>query len=125
MGSEAVESPQAPLIRLLGVPVHVVTLEDVVAKMEWWIAARDRARWIAVTNSHGIVEAARRPEFLRVLKSADLSIPDGYRVGRLARWRGYGWAQQVTGPELLTAFSRVAAAKGYRCYFYGDTEEVL
>lgn len=114
-----------PCAHVLGVPVHVIDTYDVVRHMEQWIRRRDRCHWIAVTSSHGIVEGYKYPEFKRILKSADLSLPDGKWTARLAGRRASRAAKQVRGTDLLSAFCEAASQKGYRSFFYGDTEEVL
>ncbi len=118
-----VEPP--PCAYVLGVPLHLVDLDGVMQRMESWIQRRDRGRWIAVTSSHGVVEALKYPDFRAILKSADLAIPDGKWTACLAGRRASLPPVQVRGTDLLLAFADLASTKGYRCFFYGDTEEVL
>jgi UDP-N-acetyl-D-mannosaminuronic acid transferase (WecB/TagA/CpsF family) len=51
--------------------------------MEQWIQERGRPHWIAVTGSHGALEAHKRPDFRAILHSADLSVPDGMWAARV------------------------------------------
>jgi N-acetylglucosaminyldiphosphoundecaprenol N-acetyl-beta-D-mannosaminyltransferase len=111
-------------VLILGSPVDILSMESLLTIMERWIHERDRAHWIAVTNSHGLMEALRDNGFRQVLESADLSIPDGYRLMKIARRRGYA-AQQLTGPDLMDRFCELARDRQYTSYFYGDTEETL
>jgi N-acetylglucosaminyldiphosphoundecaprenol N-acetyl-beta-D-mannosaminyltransferase len=121
--SDRVATP--PCAHVLGVPVHIIELTEVLQLMERWIQQRDGRHWIAVTGSHGIVEGHKHPEFKTILKSADLSVPDGKWAARVAGRRASCPAKQVRGCDLLWAFSELASRKGYRSFFYGDTEEVL
>jgi N-acetylglucosaminyldiphosphoundecaprenol N-acetyl-beta-D-mannosaminyltransferase len=111
-------------IRMLGTPVDILSMESLLTIMERWIHERDRAHWIACTNHHGLMEALRDSSFRQVLESADLNIPDGYRVMKIARRRGLA-AQQLTAPDLMDRFCELARQRGYSSYFYGDTEETL
>jgi N-acetylglucosaminyldiphosphoundecaprenol N-acetyl-beta-D-mannosaminyltransferase len=111
-------------IPILGTPVDILSMESLLTTMERWIHERDRAHWIACTNSHGLMEALRDNSFRQVLESADLSIPDGYRLMKIARRRGLA-AQQLTAPDLMDRFCELARHRGYSSYFYGDTEETL
>ncbi len=120
---EPVKAP--PCVRLLGVPVHVVGVSDVLRLMEQWVMGRRETHWIAVTSSHGIVEGYKRPEFKAVLRSADLSLPDGKWTARLAARRASCAPKQVRGADLLVSFCELSCRKGYRNFFFGDTEEVL
>lgn len=114
-----------PSAKIVGVPVHIIETRRVLEFMEQWIRQRDGCHWIAVTGSHGIVESYRNPEFKAILNSADLSLPDGKWTARVAARRASSAATQVRGADLLLAFCELASRKGYKNYFYGDTEEVL
>jgi len=109
---------------ILGTPVDLLSMESLLAIMEQWIRDRSGTHWIAVTNSHGLMEALRDSSFRQVIESADLSIPDGHRLVKIARRGGHA-AEQLTGRDLLDRFCQVAQHRGYTSYFYGDTEEVL
>jgi N-acetylglucosaminyldiphosphoundecaprenol N-acetyl-beta-D-mannosaminyltransferase len=115
----------APCARILGVPVHVIDLHEVVRQMDQWLRQRKGRRWIAVTGSHGIMEGFKHSDFKRILESADLSVPDGKWAARAAAKRLSLPPQQVRGADLMLAFSDLAHQRGYRSYFLGDTEEVL
>ena len=118
-------SHKFPRAEVLGAPVHIVDLRQVLQIMEEWIEERDRPRWIAVTGSHGALEAHKRPEFRAVLQSADLSIPDGMWAARVAAKKLGCETRQVRGADLLAAFCELASCKGYTSFFYGDTGETL
>lgn len=110
---------------VLGAPVHIIGIEDVLQMMERWIQERHQPRWIAVTGLHGLVEAHKHPDFRAVLRSADLSVPDGMWAARVAAKKLSCDTKQVRGADLLAAFCERASRKGYTSYFYGDTEEIL
>jgi N-acetylglucosaminyldiphosphoundecaprenol N-acetyl-beta-D-mannosaminyltransferase len=111
--------------RVLGIPVHVVDVRETIAFIETWIQQRDRPRWIAMTNSHGIIEGFKHPDFKAVLESADLSLPDGMWTARAAGRRVSSLPKQVRAIDLLLKFCDLANRRGYSSFFYGDTEEVL
>jgi len=119
------ETEASAMAHVLGVPVHVVGRDQAICFMEQWIAEPGESHWIALTGSHGIVEAYKHPEFKTVLKSASLSLPDGKWTSRFAGWRRSCAPQQVRGADLLWKFCEVSGTAGYRNFFYGDTEEVL
>ena len=119
------QSPDIPCARVLGVPVHVIGLHDVVRQMEEWLENGAGRRWIAVTSSHGIMEGFKHQEFRKILESAALSVPDGKWTSRAAAARLSLQPQQVRGADLMWEFCALAKQCGYRSYFYGDTAEVL
>jgi len=121
--SPQVEAP--PRTEVLGGPIHIVDIEDVLRLMEHWIAVRGRPHWIAVTGSHGVLEAYKKPDFRAVLETADLSVPDGRWAARFAAGKMSCPTHQVRGADLLSAFCALSAQKGYTNYFYGDTQQTL
>ncbi|MGO8786100.1 MAG: WecB/TagA/CpsF family glycosyltransferase [Terriglobia bacterium] len=118
-----VENP--PCTTVLGAPVHIVDVATVLRLMEQWIRKRDRTRWIAVTGSHGALEAHKHSDFRAILQTADLSVPDGRWAARVAATKLFCATHQVRGADLLSAFCELACQKGYTNYFYGDTDEIL
>ncbi len=114
-----------PRTDVLGAPVDIIAVENVLRLMEQWIQQRDRPHWIAVTGSHGALEAHKRPDFRAVLRSADLSVPDGRWAARVAARKMSSPTHQVRGADLMAAFCQVSSEKGYTNYFYGDTDEIL
>jgi N-acetylglucosaminyldiphosphoundecaprenol N-acetyl-beta-D-mannosaminyltransferase len=93
--------------------------------MEDWVEQRQRGRWIAVTSSHGVVEGHKHPAFKAILKSADVSVPDGIWTARVAARLAGKEARQVRGADLLETFCELSSRKGYSNFFLGDTEDVL
>src|SRR5579872_4708506 len=114
-----------PRTSVLGAPIDIVDVAGVLRLIEQWIAKRDRSHWIAVTGSHGALEARKRPDFREVLESADLSVPDGRWAARVAARKMSCETHQVRGADLMSAFCRLSSQKGYTNYFYGDTDETL
>lgn len=112
-------------VSVLGVPLNALGMSEVLATMEDWIADGGPCRFIALTNSHGIIEGRRRPSFKTLLKSADLSLPDGRWTARAAARKASAKTNQIRGADLLWAFCRLAEAKGYSNYFYGDTADTF
>jgi N-acetylglucosaminyldiphosphoundecaprenol N-acetyl-beta-D-mannosaminyltransferase len=119
------ETGYPPGTDVLGAPVHIVDVRTVLRLMEQWIRERDRTHWIAVTGSHGALEAYKHPEFRAILHTADISVPDGRWAARVAAKKMFCDTHQVRGADLLSAFCELSSQKGYTNYFYGDTEENL
>lgn len=114
-----------PCTQVLGAPVHIIDVENVLRLMERWIRERDRTHWIAVTGSHGALEARKRPDFRAILHTADLSVPDGRWAARFAARKMSCETHQVRGADLMSAFFALSRQKGFTNYFYGDTDETL
>jgi len=112
-------------VHVVGVPVNVLGMSEVLGVMERWIGQPNGCRFIAVTSSHGIVEGHRHPQFRQVLRSADLSVPDGRWTARAAARKAGLETRQIRGADLLWEFCRRASEREYSNFFYGDTQETL
>ena len=110
---------QGASFQVLSVPVAAVQIPDLIAKMEKWIAGRERSRYNCVTNVHVIVEGRQDPSFGEVLQSVDLCIPDGMPFVWIGRRRGHALYKRVCGPDLLIDFCRTTKDAGYTHFFLG------
>jgi N-acetylglucosaminyldiphosphoundecaprenol N-acetyl-beta-D-mannosaminyltransferase len=120
----AVRRPGAGSFNVLGVRVDAVQIPGVIETMRAWIEARRQARFIAVTGMHGVTEARHDPDFRRVLRAADLVVPDGMPLVWMGRLRGHPLDRRVYGPELMIEFFKATAHLGYRHFFYGGAPGV-
>jgi N-acetylglucosaminyldiphosphoundecaprenol N-acetyl-beta-D-mannosaminyltransferase len=117
---------ESSTITVLGSKVHLVNTVDTVDQIEAWIAEPRRiCRRVIVTGFHGLWEAHQDRELKKILNSAELWIPDGIAPVWLARLKGNRHAERATGVDVMREFFRRASARGYRCFFYGDTERTL
>lgn len=115
-----------PAIKILGSRVHMIEIPDAVTIMDQWIANEgDHYHYVVNTGMHGIMVAHRDSGFKAILNAADLFCPDGILVVMLARLHGHKVRKRLTGPELVWEFCKATSAKGYKHFFYGDTEETL
>jgi len=120
------KAKEIPSIEVLGNRVHMVQIPEVVELMSYWIEQeREKFHWIIVTGMHGIIEAYRKKDFKKILNSANLFVPDGISLVWIARFRGFHLKKRVSGADLMLEFFKVANQKGYKNFFYGDSEETL
>jgi N-acetylglucosaminyldiphosphoundecaprenol N-acetyl-beta-D-mannosaminyltransferase len=113
-------------LHILGSRVDLVTLGEIRDRLDGWIRADDRrCRMMAVTGFHGLWEAHRNPAFGRILRSADLWVPDGIAPIAVARIKGFSAARRTPGMDVMRTFLDLANEKGYSSYFYGDTDDTL
>jgi len=123
---EEITTAQIPTLPIVGLPVHMVQIPDVVSLMTDWVCFdRQRCRWIVVADMHAVVEAHRRVEFRRMLDQADLIVPDGIGLVRVAQWKGASLRARVAGTDLMKAFFARTKSLGISHFFLGDTVETL
>lgn len=115
-------------IEIMGSRIDLVNLSEISEFMSKWIDAygySGSCRRVVVTGFHGIWEAYQNEDFRAILNSADLWVPDGIAPVAIARLKGLGEIQRIPGAELMQAFFERADQKGYRSFFYGDTDKTL
>jgi N-acetylglucosaminyldiphosphoundecaprenol N-acetyl-beta-D-mannosaminyltransferase len=113
-------------IRVLGNKIDMVQIPQVIDLMDYWIAhEHEKSHWIVATGMHGVVEAQKNPEFKQIVSKADLWAPDGISLVWMAKLNGFNLKKRVAGPDLFHEFLIHSAKKGYKHYFYGDTDQTL
>ncbi len=119
-------SPAGRTLRVLGVRVDLVQIRDALALIQRWIDSdRKKGHQVVVTGMHGLMEAHKDPGFKAVLNASDLFIPDGISLIWLARLQGFPLEKRACGTDLIREFCTLASRKGYKSFFYGDTEDTL
>jgi N-acetylglucosaminyldiphosphoundecaprenol N-acetyl-beta-D-mannosaminyltransferase len=118
----------APTTWVLGLPVHQVDLEAVVAQMTDWIenarvshpgtSSTPVLRHVVTLNPEMVMAAQRDPVLATSIIQADLTTADGVGITFAARLQGQR-IPRVTGIDLLEGSARLAAEHGYRLFLLG------
>ncbi len=111
-----------PRANLLGVGVSAITMEEAIAESSA-LLQRGGKGYICVTGVHGIMEAQRDPDLLRILNQSFLTTPDGMPTVWVGRRQGFRM-ERVYGPDFLRDFCRYSVCRGYRHFLYGGDDGV-
>lgn len=116
--------PGDPLSRevycILGVPVDLVTMPAVLARIQ--AAAADRAPFLLSTpNLNFLVMSQSDAAFRETLLASDLCPPDGAPIVWIARLLGVPITARTAGSDILEALKRIA---GLRLFFMGGADGV-
>jgi N-acetylglucosaminyldiphosphoundecaprenol N-acetyl-beta-D-mannosaminyltransferase len=103
---------------VLGVKVSAIDLPMAVDMADQSIAAKNRG-YVCVTGVHGVMEAQRDAEFLRILNHAFLNLPDGMPMTWVGHLQGLSQMDRVYGPGFMAAMCQLSVQRGYRNFFYG------
>lgn len=113
-------------VKVLGSRIHLPSMNEIIDQMESWISSGPaECRQLVVTGFHGIWEAHKDSQFKSILNAADLWVPDGIAPIAIARWKGIRGIERTPGGDIMVAFFERANEKGYRSFFYGDTDKTL
>jgi N-acetylglucosaminyldiphosphoundecaprenol N-acetyl-beta-D-mannosaminyltransferase len=110
--------PRSPALRILGIPIHDVTLDEAVEQAAAWVS-EDGVHQIATVNPEFVMAARRDPAFRAVLEGADLCLPDGVGITLAARYLGRSLRERVAGVDLAEALAARAAREGWRLFLLG------
>jgi N-acetylglucosaminyldiphosphoundecaprenol N-acetyl-beta-D-mannosaminyltransferase len=109
---------------VLGVPIHGITMDEVLSRVDETIADRGRL-CIGVVNAAKIVGMRRDRALHEAVLSCDVIVADGMSIVWAGRLLGHRIPERVTGIDLMLGMLRRGNDRGYRIYCLGATEEVL
>lgn len=119
-----VDKSLIPTCNIMGVNIAAIN-------MDWLLDYVDKnlhdikGDYLCVSNVHTTVTAYEDPSYMKVQNGGLLAMPDGGPLSSVGRKRGYTEMQRTTGPSFMGEIFKISAAKGYRHYFYGSTDETL
>lgn len=117
-------APPFARVDVLGVGISAIDPDDALGEVTRWID-NGIQHYVCVTGVHGVMEAQGDPELVRIHNESGLTTPDGMPMVWSARIAGAKNTQRVYGPDLMLAVCERAAERGWGCFLYGATDEVL
>ncbi|MFH1192410.1 MAG: WecB/TagA/CpsF family glycosyltransferase [bacterium] len=103
-------------IYILGVKLHKIKKEDILKKINEWLAG-DKFNYITTVNPEFVLEAPKDEDFKKILNNADLSIPDGIGL-KFAAWIFGRNIYRVAGSDLTKDILKLAEQKSCSLYFF-------
>jgi N-acetylglucosaminyldiphosphoundecaprenol N-acetyl-beta-D-mannosaminyltransferase len=110
--------------KVLGVPIHAMTMAEVLYRIDEEIAARGRLR-IGVVNAAKIVSMRSDQGLRQAVLSSDVIVADGMSVVWACRLLNRPIPERITGIDLMLAMLRQGNDRGYRVYCLGATHDIL
>lgn len=110
-------------IDILSIPVWNVTLEEACA-FAFKCVEEGRAASIATANAEMVMKAQADEALARILRHADLVVPDGAGVLWAAEQQGRQFRERVAGIDLACSILTEAAARQTPVYLFGGAEGV-
>lgn len=110
--------------RILGVNIAITNMQDTVKLIVEQIDEL-KGEFICLSNVHTTVMSQKDEEYRNIQNSAFLALPDGSPLSLVQRLRGYRMAEQVAGPDLMSALWKATENMEISHYFYGSTQETI
>lgn len=110
-------------LEIMGVPVDHVTPAEAIERLSGFIEDGSPHQVVTV-NPEFVMTAQENEEFARVLRSANLALPDGIGIIWASRLLGRPLRTRVAGVDTVLALAGAAAAKGWRVFLLGSAEGV-
>jgi len=110
-------------VDILGVHIDAVTRAEARLKLAEFLVGGKACR-VFTPNPEMLVLAARDPDFMRVLNTADLAIPDGVGLLWAARRSGKSLPERVSGSDLMLDLIVLAAERGSKVFLLGGQSGV-
>jgi N-acetylglucosaminyldiphosphoundecaprenol N-acetyl-beta-D-mannosaminyltransferase len=115
----AASSDRLPaVVRLLGVALDAVTLEEAVQRIGAGLAA-GQGGWVITPNLDILRRLVREPECARLCQMATLRLADGMPLVWASRLQGTPLPARVAGSDLIWSLCRWAAADGRSVFLLG------
>ena len=111
-------------IKILGVPVHPLTMAEAVAFLDKRVAAKEET-FVVTANAEIIMMCQEDAGYQELVSQrAHLVLPDGAGAVWAGRHLGYQVPERVAGFDLYLKLMELAAQKGYKAYFFGGAPGV-
>jgi|GEM_PF-114208 len=117
-GARDVAGKRLPALRVLGVPVHAVTMAETLERIGRFMA-EPGLHQVATVNPEFVIRAQKDPEFRYVLQDADICLADGVGILLAARRYGRPLPGRVPGSALIYPLAEQAAQAGWRLFLLG------
>jgi N-acetylglucosaminyldiphosphoundecaprenol N-acetyl-beta-D-mannosaminyltransferase len=111
-------------IDFMGIPVDSHTMEETIARIDEAIRSGEHINHVVI-NAGKVVSMMKDSELYNSVLSCDIINADGQSIVWAARFLGKKLPARVTGIDLMQELVKLAAEKGYKCYFLGAKEDVV
>jgi N-acetylglucosaminyldiphosphoundecaprenol N-acetyl-beta-D-mannosaminyltransferase len=114
------------MIEILGVPFYTKTIDAVVKEVIDGCGTDHFPKnyCISASGAHGLVEAAKNPDFKVVLNNFHLNLPDGMPTVWIGRLKGAKEMQRCYGPDFFMKMIKSSATLPINHYFCGGKEGI-
>jgi len=111
-------------VNFMDIPLDTYNMEETLHLIDDTIINGKRMNHVVI-NAGKVVAMQKDPALRESVTSCDLINADGQSIVWAARFLGQDIKERVAGADLMQLLVKMAADKGYRCFFLGAKEEVV
>ncbi len=115
---------ESTLVSVLGVPIDNVSMDEVLGKVQEWIA-EGGFHQIATANTDFLINSIVDDELEEVLSRCDMVLADGMPLVWTSILKGKRLKERVTGSDMVPRLADLSARNGYRIFMLGSTQSSL
>lgn len=113
-----------PTVTIFGVPISKMNMKQTVEFLTQVIQNR-KPHQVITANPIMVMAALQDPEYMRMMKAAELIVPDGAGVVWAAGYVGNPVQERVAGYDLVHELMKAGEKRGWRVYLVGASSEVI
>ncbi len=117
-------SKQVPIVSIYGVPFSKLGMDDTVQYLADRIDNGQQTH-VITANPIMVMTAKENPEYLQMMKRADIIVPDGAGVVWAAAKCGQPVAERVTGIDLMARLFEQGEKRKWKVFLLGTSQEVI
>ncbi|MGO4272903.1 WecB/TagA/CpsF family glycosyltransferase [Paenibacillus sp. TAF58] len=122
--SKVVSANAVPKVRIYGVPISKMSMDQTVAYLTNVIEQR-QPHQIITANPIMVMAAQEDPAYLSMMQRAELIVPDGTGVVWAAKYVGEPVVERVPGYDLIHELMKVGESRSWKVYLLGASNEVI
>ena len=111
-------------INFLNIPIDAITMKETLQRVENAIVSKKQIHH-TVVNAGKVVLMQTDKKLEKSVVEADIINADGQAIVWAANLLGQKLPERVSGIDLMEELVKRSFEKGYKCYFFGATEEVV
>ena len=109
-------------VTTFSVSIDAIEWNEALAEIVCW-AKKRQSRYVCLCNVHSLVTAQSNIAHKRVLRDADMVVPDGMPIAWALRRLGATSQERLGGPDLMWKLCESSAEEALRIFIYGGTKE--
>lgn len=119
-----IESSSTKRISFLNIPVDSLTMAETIEKIDDAIICKQQINHVVI-NAGKVVSMLNNKELFDSVVNCNLINADGQSIVWASRFLGNQLPERVAGADLMQNLIKLAYQKGYKCFFFGATEDVV